>query len=269
MYPLLPGRSSETGDSIDATAARILALPKDQLDVSTCDLIRYERAYADRFYHPSRAIERFEEILIDTPEHPDWVPGFAAFELGRLKAASGDVEAARSAFELVLRDSNVEYIHDDAKAMISALKKFPKGTGIGPANVQSIYGSDEEARRVVRDALVATESPSIADQFYLGEAWLLSGDRDKALNAYTGAINPSAAPWDHSYQMIASARCAEILGSQGSFEAAAKHYERAASFWHKEYLLDWVMEARERYYKRLKSGEETTRPTLLSASASQ
>lgn len=266
MFPLLPGRTAEAGDSLDAFAARVMSLPKEKIDGSTATLIRFERAYADRFYHPARAMERFQQILIDDPEHPDWVPGFAAFELGRLQAAKGDIEAARGAFELVIRDEHVEYIREDAKSMVSALKKYPKGTGIGPADVPAIYGADEVARARVRKELLAKTEPTVADQFYLGEAWLMSGEIDKALDAYTGAINPSTAPWDHSYQMIACARAAEILGAHGQFEAAEKHYDRAASFWHKEYLMDWLMEARERYFKRLKSGEETTRPTLITSS---
>lgn len=263
MFPLLPGRTAAEGDSLDARAARVMSLPKDKIDSSTSELIRFERAYGDRFYHPARAMERFEAILISDPGHPDWVPGFAAFELGRLQAATGDVEKARASFELVLRDSHVEYIRDDAKAMLSALEKFPKGTGI-PADVPAIYGADEGARDRVRKELLAKTNPTVPEQFYLAEAWLMSGEMEKALDAYTGAINPQAAPWDHSYQLVASTRAAEILGAQGKFEAAEKHYERAVSFWHKEYLLDWVMEARERYFRRLKSGEETTRPTILS-----
>jgi tetratricopeptide (TPR) repeat protein len=269
MYPLLPGRSQEVGDNLDAIVTRVMALPKEEVDWSTIQLIRFERAFADRFYNPSRAMERYENIMNDDPEHPDWVPGFAAFELGRLRAARGDVEGARAALEMAIRDANVAYLRDDAKAALTALKKYPNGTGLGPADVPAIYGVDEEARKRVRAELAAKETPTIADQFYLGEAWLMSGELDKALDAYTGAINPTSAPWDHPYQMIAITRAAEILGARGEFEAASKHYERAESFWHKEFLLDWVMEARERYFKRLKSGEETTRPTLLTASAAR
>jgi tetratricopeptide (TPR) repeat protein len=264
MYPLLPGRSAAEGDSLDVMTARVLTLPKDQIDASTATLVRFERAYADRFYHPARAMERLQQILNDDPPHPDWVPGFAAFELGRLQAARGDATGARAAFDLVLRDKHVEYIHEDTKTMKSALEKFPNGTGVGSVDVPAIYG-DEAGRERVRTELLAKSTPSVPEQFYLGESWLMSGNLDKALEAYTGAINPTAAPWDHCYQMIASARAAEILGARGEFEAAEKHYDRAASFWHKEYLLDWVMEARERYYSRLKSGDETRLPTVLSS----
>jgi tetratricopeptide (TPR) repeat protein len=269
MFPLLPLRTAEEADSLDAAAARVLSLPKNQIDSGVSVLIQFERAYGDRFYHPERAIERFQQILADDPAHPDWVPGFAAFELGRLLAAKGEIEAARARFELVTRDERVHYLHDDAKSMRSALEKFPGGTGIGPADVTAIYGADADARARVRQELSSKTTPTVADQFYLGEAWLMSGELDRALDAYTGAINPSAAPWDHSYQMIASTRAGEILGARGEFEAAAKHYDRAASFWHKEYLMDWLMESRERYFKRLESGEETTLPTLLTAFTSR
>jgi tetratricopeptide (TPR) repeat protein len=263
MYPLMPGRTSAVGDSLDIVVARILSLPKDEVDGSTCELIAFERAYADRFYNPTRAVQRFEQILTDDPRHPDWVPGFSAFELGRLKAASGDAEGARRVWNLVLRDEHAEYLHGETKSMMSALDKRPHGTGIGPANVAAIYGTDADARALVRAELETKTNPTVADMFYLGEAWLMSGNPDRALDAYTGAINPSTEPWDHSYQMVASSRAGEILGARGDYVAAAKHYKRGVSFWHKEYLFDWLMEARQRYFERLTSGEETTPPTLL------
>jgi tetratricopeptide (TPR) repeat protein len=265
MYPLLPRRPSSLGDSLDANMARVAMLPKDEIDWSTVTLIRFERAYADRFYNPARAIERFEDILRDDPKHPDWAPGFSAFELGRLKAAAGDAEGARRAWDLVLRDEHTKHLHDDVKAMRSALDKNPRGTGAGPRDVPAIYGESDDARARVRAELEAIQSPTVADMFYLGEVWLMSGNPDRALEAYTGAINPKTAPWDESYQMVAATRAGEILGAKGDYTAAMKHYERAGKFWRKEFLYDWVLEARRRYFERLKSGAETTPPSLLSA----
>lgn len=267
MFPLLPRRTTENGDSLDARTALVSSLSKEQIDGSTCTLIRFERAYADRYYNPQRAVERFEEILHDDPGHPDWVPGFSAYELGCLRAASGDVEGAQRALELAVRDDRVEYLRDDIKSALNALKDYPHGTGLGPASVAVIYGADETARRSVCEELAAKKDPTIADQFYLGEARLMSGELDKALNAYTGVMNPSAAPWDQAYQMIACTRAGEILGARGDYNAASKHYERAGSFWHKEYLLDWILEARKGYFERLSEGKETARPTLLTSSS--
>ncbi|HEX5131761.1 MAG TPA: hypothetical protein VFX92_04665 [Candidatus Krumholzibacteria bacterium] len=263
IYPLLPRHGSEYGDDLDGAMARIAALPDSERDVATFELIRFERALADRYYNPPRAVERFKEILRDDPPHPDWVSGFAAFELGRLMAARGERDQARILWDQVAKDARVQFMHDEARAMLLELEKTPAGTGAGPGNVAAIYGNDENARKNVRDALENKKNPSVADMFYLGEAWLMSNQPGKALDAYTGAINPRAAPWDEGYQLLASARAGEILGSTGKYAAASKHYERAGKFWHKEYLYDWVLAARQRYFQRLDEGKETTLPTLL------
>ena len=266
MAPLLPQQTTAKSDSLDARTALVSSLSDRKIDASTCSLIIMERAFADRFYNPARSIERLEKILQDDPRHPDWTVGFAAYQLGLLRAAQGDVEKAKNAFDLAIRDKRVEYLKDDAKAARDALKNYPNGTGLGPANIAAIYGSDESARAAVREELATKQNATIADQFYLGEAWLMSGELDKALTAFTGVINPTVAPWDAQYQMIASTRAGEILGAKGDFKAAAKHYETAGKFWHKEYLLDWVLDARKGYFERLSQGKETTKPNLLTAS---
>ncbi|MDH4037069.1 MAG: hypothetical protein OEX18_11510 [Candidatus Krumholzibacteria bacterium] len=263
IYPLLPDRGSAFGDSLDAAILRLGQIPPGERDIATQELIRFERAFADRYYNPSRSIERFETIMKDNPPHPDWVVGFSAYELGRLMAARGNVEKARALWDQALADGRIGYLHDEVRSMVSELDKYPAGTGAGPADVAAIYGDDEAARAQVRKALAAKQDPSVADMFYLGEAHLLSGDAGQALNAYTGAINPKAARWDEGYQLLASARAGEVLGSRGEFEAASKHFERAGKFWHKEFLYDWLLEARGRYFKRLHEGKETMPPTLL------
>src|SRR5262249_11361809 len=78
MAPLLPRLSSERSDSLDSRAATVSSLDERRIDSSTCTLIAFERAYADRFYNPTRSIERFEKILQDNPKHPDWTVGYSA-----------------------------------------------------------------------------------------------------------------------------------------------------------------------------------------------
>jgi tetratricopeptide (TPR) repeat protein len=263
LYPLMPRRGAALGDSLDAAVARLGQIPANETDHTTFTLIRFQRAYADRFYHPSRAVSRLEQMIKENPEHPDWVPAFSAFELGRVMAQRGDNERAKELWKRVLADTRTKYLHEEAKKMLSDLEKPPAATGPGPSEVEAIYGTDVASRERVRAALEAVKDPTIADQFYLGEAWLMSGDQQKALDAYTGAINPKVCAWDHCYQMIASARAGEILASRGEYKAAAKHYERAGSFWHKELYFDWLFEARKRYFERLDQGKETTPPTML------
>ena len=266
MAPLLPRLSQEQSDSLDARAAMVSALNSHRVDSPTCTLIWLERACADRYYNPSRSMERLEKILQDNPKHPDWTVGYAAYQLGLLRAAEGNPTAAKTALELAIRDDRVKYLRDDAKKALEGLKDYPKGTGLGPSDLSAIYGNDEAARHTACEALAAKPNPTIADQFYLGEAWLMSGELDKAFAAYTGVINPPAPAWDQQYQMVACTRAGEILAARGDFESAAKHYERAGSFWHKEFLYDWVLEARQHYFERVADGKETVKPSLLSAS---
>jgi tetratricopeptide (TPR) repeat protein len=262
IYPLLPKHGVAFGDKIDAAMARIDALPLEEQDIATRNLIRFERAFADRYYAPDRAVERFEQILRDEPAHPDWVPGFAAFELGRLMASRGDTDRARIAWDRVLNDQHVSFLHGETRDMLKDMQD-KVATGAGPRHVASIYGDDDEARKAVRKEIEAKKDPSVADMFYLGEAWLMAGEPDKALKAYTGAINPKAARFDEGYQLLAASRAGEILGSKGEYKAASKHFETAGKFWHKEFLFDWLLAARQRYYQRLDEGKETTPPTIL------
>jgi len=263
MYPLLPRRGAEVGDSLDTAVARLGKIPFNETDHTTFTLIRFQRAYADRYYNPDRAVTRLNQMMEENPEHPDWVPGFSAFELGRIMAQRGDNARAKELWEQVVADKRTNYLHEEAKKMISDLNDPPAATGPGPSDVAAIYGSDVASRERVRAELEAVKDPTVVDQFYLGEAWLMSGDQQKALDAYTGAINPKVCAWDHCYQMIAATRAGEILASRGEYKAAAKHYETAESFWHKELYFDWLFEARKRYFERLDEGKESTPPTML------
>jgi tetratricopeptide (TPR) repeat protein len=263
MYPLLARHGSAIGDSLDSAIARLGTIPPEETDLTTYTLIRFQRAYADRFYNPERGIARLEQMIEEDNDHPDWVTGFSALELGRMMAQRGKYGHAKELWRQVLADERAKYLHEDAREMLSDLENPPMATGPGPSDVVAIYGDDVASRERVRAALEAVKEPTIADQFYLGEAWLMSGDQDKALDAYTGVINPKACAWDHCFQMIASARAGEILASRGEYNAAAKHYERAGSFWHKELYYDWLFEARTRYFERLEEGKETTPPTML------
>jgi tetratricopeptide (TPR) repeat protein len=262
MHPILPRRGAAYGDSLDAALTRVLA-PENEPDQMTNTLIRFERACADRCYNPPRGIERFEELLEENPSHPDWVAGISAFELGSMMALRGNAGAARDYWDRALADERMDYMRDEIKAMISHLEQKPPAPAAGPADVAAIYASDEVARAEVLRELEAVADPTVADMFYLGEAWLFSNEPDKALAAYTGALNPKVAPWEERLQLLACVRAGEILGSRGEYKAASKHYERAGKFLHKEYLYDWVLEARKRYFERLADGKETTLPTLL------
>ncbi len=131
MYPFLPRRYSAVGDSLDAAMARISALPANEGDQMTNTLIRFERACADRYFNPPRAIERFEQIVSENPEHPDWVPGFAAYELGCMMASRGNAGAAREYWDQALDNAGVKYLHDEIRTMRTYLDQHRRGPSGG------------------------------------------------------------------------------------------------------------------------------------------
>jgi hypothetical protein len=65
--------------------------------------------------------------------------------------------------------------------------------------------------------------------------------------------------------MIASTRIAEIYASMGFYKSAARYQAVALTYYQNEYLLDWVLEGRRKYFERLADGKETRPPTLLTA----
>ncbi|MCK5406201.1 MAG: hypothetical protein KAJ37_02045, partial [Candidatus Krumholzibacteria bacterium] len=69
--------------------------------------------------------------------------------------------------------------------------------------------------------------------------------------------------WNEEFKMIAASRVAEIHGARGDFEAAAKSLDRALRFYRKEYLVDWMLEGRRRYYEKLDDGKDLPLPRIF------
>jgi tetratricopeptide (TPR) repeat protein len=263
MLPLIPLHAPEDEIALDDSVQRIALLHGGEVDWTTLTLIRFMRAYDDRFYHPRRAESRFEKIIEEAPEHPDWVAGYARFELGRMAAARGEFERARALFLEVTEEPRWEYLHGEARGMVEVVARGERADGLGPEGSWKIYARDAEAvARIVSDVR-GKEEPSAADLFYLGEALLAQGAVDEALAAYERALAAGAARWDEAFLMVAAARAGEIHGLHGAYAAAEERYREAARYWHKEFLYDWVLEGRRRYYERLRDGKETIEPTLL------
>lgn len=262
MLPLLPRHDETVCESLDAEISAISALPKEQIDWSTHTTVRFMRGYADRYFHPERGIKRLRAITEEAPEHPDWVSAYARFELGRVLAGRGEYKEARANWESILRDSRAEYLHGETSDMIKALDDATTPMTLPAFRVDDIYTGTERAR-AVRDALEGAEKLDVIGKFYLGEARLNMGDAMGALDAFRQCIATDAKRWNHGYQMLASTRAGEILGSLGQYENAAKFFDSSMKFHHKEFLYDWLTSGRKRYYERLYSGDETTPPTVL------
>jgi hypothetical protein len=108
----------------------------------------------------------------------------------------------------------------------------------------------------------ATASTPQSD-FYLGEAYLISGDVGSALGAYRDVVEGRADPWFEEFQMLACTRIAEIHGLRGEYAEAADWLDKAMDYYQKEFLVDWLLEGRRRFYDRLRDGDSAITPRLL------
>jgi tetratricopeptide (TPR) repeat protein len=256
MMPLKPGYTRSDRDSLDTVIERYATFSPEQQERATYWLLRFARAYSDRFYDPENAIDGFESIIQGNPEHPDWIRGFAAFEMGRLQAALGDAEEAKRAFLIVTNDPRAKGIHGEANDMLGAMKDWDGQSTLPPLElILPLYNGDPSTAEGAAKYLAAIEEPTAAELFYLGEAYLAAGNNSAAVAAYVRSLGSDAPRWDESYRLIAGTRAGELTGAAGSYEAAAEYFRRARELWHREFLYDWLLDGRQRYFERLDRGE--------------
>jgi tetratricopeptide (TPR) repeat protein len=262
--PFDPLGVAQNAALVDATIGRLKDLGKDEPERYPLTLLEFLDAHAGRFLSPPEsARSRLRKIAEENPEHPDWVGGYAAFELGRLLASMGMTNDARTAFEWVGHNQRVGYMHDDAARLSKALGKSDRSANI-PRTVwpTEVYFGSAADRQIAIEDMTATASAPQSD-FYLAEAYLISGDEGAALGAYRDVVEGGADPWFDEFQMLACSRIAEIHGRRGEFAEAAEWLKKAMDYYQKEFLVDWLLEGRCRYYERLRDGDSAFTPRLL------
>ncbi len=264
MQPFDPLGIPAGARAVDSTLAQIRAGERIGAGVAyPLALLDFLDVYASRFVAPPEVAEHHLNRLTEPDSlRPDWITGYAAFELGRLMASEGRVEDARAVFSFVRGSQSAVFLHDEAKQMVKALDKYP----VAPSEVYPItdiyFGAGAERLELLenRDSVFTA---SVKGRFYLGETLLLAGFLDDALVAYGNAFETDSAPWDDEFKMLAASRAAEICGARENYSDAEEWLDRARKYYQKEYLVDWILEGRQRYYERLKKGEESVTPRLL------
>jgi tetratricopeptide (TPR) repeat protein len=269
--PYAPTLAVRNDEIVEATVKTMYSAPNREVDWNALYLVQLFRAFGDRYCNQSRATEaRLRSIIHESPRHPDWIPAYARLELGRLYAARGNVAEAVDLFESVKATKGFDYLRKEAEILLGDVEKFGKaleGRQIPNMDewVWALYRNEADSLVALRARFAELTDRSLAARFYLAECDLLSGDFDSALRGFDEVISVAAPAWEHPYQMIASTRIAEIYASRGYYKTAARYQGIALGYYHNEYLVDWVMEGRRRYFERLGEGKEKSPPTLLSA----
>lgn len=267
LHPLMPRGTGMTDDEVDNTIYDAYGKDRAKVDWGMHALLRYTRAYSDRFYgDPDVAEARLQRLAMDPPEHPDWVEPFARLELGRLLASRGRFAEARTLFQSILDTKQAGYAHGEARKMMRDLDHDPVPSGlIHDQWIRDIYHGDATTRDNSVSQLDQLVPPNLQSIFYVGEGFLLNGQYNAALESYLEVLRLEVPAWDESYQMLAASRAAEIFGSRGDYRSAARYLDRAMQYYHKEFFVDWLLQGRKRYYDRLADGKETGGPSLYSA----
>jgi len=262
--PFTPQRVVETRRMIDRLLEARAGAPPCDLDLASFALLRFSRAYADRFFDPATAKTEFEALIADAPEHPDWLPGYARFELARMAASRGDYEEARTWLRGVLEDESSAYLHSETRSMLDALDEPAPPSVLDGVPIADIYTAERDRVADIAARLQAMEPRTVQTDFYLGEALLRVGDYPRARAVFQQVVEYDVPVWDEEFQMIACSRVAEIAGSGLDYEVAARYLDKAPDFYHKEFLYDWLYEGRERFFTRLANREYDTIPSLFS-----
>jgi len=267
--PYAPSIAERNDELVGTTVDRMYGAPNREVDWNALYLVQLFRAYGDRYFSQARVTEaRLRSIIHESPRHPDWVSAYARLELGRLYASRGDREEAVALFESVAAIEGLDHLRKEAEILLKDVERF-RNVFDGPALpdtdewVRALYSGSLDSLDAIRGRFAALSQRSVGAKFYVAECDLLSGNFDAALEEFDRVISVDAPAWDHAYQMIASTRIAEIYASRGYYKTAARYQGIALSYYHNEYLVDWVLEGRKRYFERLAEGKETIPPTLL------
>jgi tetratricopeptide (TPR) repeat protein len=265
MQPFDPVSVARSARLIDATLERFEdAENLGEAERYSLALLSFLDAYANRFVAPPDLAEDGLYRVANSPyPGPDWCSGYAAFELGRMLASEGRDDDAREAFDWVRHNAGVSFLRGDAKQLAEALDGPEQDASVvEPAWITEVYfGTPEERSVRIRDF---ESAPSVSASFYLADALLLSGRADEALEVIQEVLDRDVEPWDEEFHMLAASRAAEIHGLRGDYDAAVQMLDRAMEFYRKEFLVDWILEGRKRYYQRLRDGEALPTPRLLS-----
>lgn len=266
VKPYAPWMAASHDSIVARTFNHASHVTLDEVDSGSLLLVSMFQSYGDWFCNPGPQVKkRLERIIVENPAHPDWLPHYSRFVLGQWHASRGRYEEARHLWKEVKSSSGL--YDKEVRVMLRDLDEYadrmPPASTLPPDEwVQRLYAEPGNAAELRE--FFALKRESFIGRFYAAEAALLAGAFEDAFREYESLTMESSPMWLDPYKMIAAARMAEIHAHLGEYDAAAKKMDDALDYYQKGYLIDWVLEGRQKYFHRLADGDETRHATFFS-----
>lgn len=265
VAPLYLGRAQELRNIGAAAVDSHLAFQGTSIDWNLVKRMRLIQAFTDSYLiRPAGGVEEYDMLIRDPPRHPDWVLPIALLNRAYLRQKEGHADEAEKVFAAVRSNGSMTTYHRVADTMRESIGKPMKTIDLTELDfTRKIYEGDLADAARSLEAWKTTHGEDFLSDFYTGDIEALRGDLPAARRAYERALARQAYGGDQIYQTLSSARIAEILGSEGRYADAEEYLKRAQEYCHANYLLDFLFEARQRYYQLLESGKLEAKPSLL------
>ncbi len=262
---LYPARTREFFAVVETSIDDHLSVGEQHADWQLIKRIQLVQAFTESYFgNPRDAIEMYAPLLENPPPHPDWIVPIALLNRGFLQQRMGKADDARKAFDTVLKGDRWPVYHPAAKAMLESVDVPVKTIDTDDLEfVQMLYdGKFDDASRLL-ERYQGIYGEDVLHEFYSGDLEALTGDFTAARKAYERALACDARGGEQIYQMYAAIRLAELAGADGRYSEARSLLKRAQRYCHANYLLDFLIESRQRYYHLVDAGRLDAKPSLF------
>ncbi len=265
VAPIHPLRMRELGNLEKKAIAEHFTLGENAANRALIKRLNVHQAFINAYFgHAEDALSQFTALIEDPPDHPDWVLPIALLNRGYLFQQTGRIDEARAAFETVRSSKRLKYYHGTAKVMLRSLDDSMKTVDLSDLNsIRHLYDGRLEDAADALERYKETYGEDALSDFYSGDVEVFKQNFAAASEAFKRALNRKESGGDQIYQTFASLRLAEIAGQEGRYDDAKNHLQRAKTYCHANFLLDFLIRSRKHYYEFLKDGKIDTRPALL------
>ena len=265
VEPLYPGRTGELFAVVEKAIDDHVGLGERYADWNLVKRLQLIQAFTEGYFgRPTAAIERYTALIEAPPPHPDWVVPVALLNRGFLQQKMGRTDEARKAFETVRNGKQWPAYHAAADAMFESTKGPMKTIGASDLDfVELLYDGEFDGASRLLERYKETHGEDALYGFYAGDLKALTNDFTAAKTAYERALSCEARGGEEIYQMYSAVRLAEIAGGEGRYSDARGLLKQAERYCHANYLLDFLIESRQRYYELVDAGRLDAKPALF------